>query len=115
MGSRDRRDAWLELAREASAEDPAPALITVAEMSIKDGNTDAALEALSALEQLGELNPRGLLLLARVYRLLAKRFYLEAWMESIQRKLEVAEGIYQVVSDQGSSSGSNSSRLSWCC
>ncbi len=69
LGSRDRRDAWLELAREASAESPAPALITVAEMSIKDGNTDAALEALSSLEHLGELNPRGLLLLARVYRL----------------------------------------------
>lgn len=41
--------------------------------------------------------------LGRVYRLLATRFYLEAWMESIQRKLEVAEGIYQVVSDQASS------------
>jgi hypothetical protein len=41
--------------------------------------------------------------LARVYRLLATRFYLEAWMENIQRKLEVAEGIYQVVSDQASS------------
>jgi hypothetical protein len=41
--------------------------------------------------------------LGRVYRLLSARFYLEAWMENIQRKLEVAEGIYQVVSDQASS------------
>jgi hypothetical protein len=38
--------------------------------------------------------------LARVYRLLATRFHLEAWEQSIQRKLEVAEGAYQVVSDQ---------------
>jgi hypothetical protein len=38
--------------------------------------------------------------LARVYRLLAGRFHLEVWESSIQRKLEVAEGIYQVVSDQ---------------
>jgi hypothetical protein len=38
--------------------------------------------------------------LARVYRLLASRFHLEAWEQSIQRKLEVAEGVYQVVSDQ---------------
>lgn len=38
--------------------------------------------------------------LARVYRLVAGRFHLEDWQLSIQRKLEVAEGIYQVVSDQ---------------
>jgi hypothetical protein len=38
--------------------------------------------------------------LARVYRLLAARFHLEEWEHSIQRKLEVAEGVYQVVSDQ---------------
>jgi hypothetical protein len=41
--------------------------------------------------------------LARIYRLVASRFHLEAWEQSIQRKLEVAEGIYQVVSDQASS------------
>jgi hypothetical protein len=38
--------------------------------------------------------------LARVYRLVAGRFHLEEWEQSIQRKLEVAEGVYQVVSDQ---------------
>jgi len=38
--------------------------------------------------------------LARVYRLLAGRFHLEEWEQSIQRKLEVAEGVYRVVSDQ---------------
>jgi hypothetical protein len=38
--------------------------------------------------------------LARVYRLMATRFHLETWQESIQRKLEVTEGVYQVVSDQ---------------
>jgi hypothetical protein len=38
--------------------------------------------------------------LARVYRLLSARFHLEEWERSIQRKLEVAEGVYQVVSDQ---------------
>jgi hypothetical protein len=38
--------------------------------------------------------------LARVYRLLASRFHLDDWEHSIQRKLEVAEGVYQVVSDQ---------------
>jgi hypothetical protein len=38
--------------------------------------------------------------LARVYRLLATRFHLREWERSIQRKLEVIEGIYQVISDQ---------------
>lgn len=41
--------------------------------------------------------------LARVYRLAAQRFHLETWIENIQRKLEVAEGVYQVVSDQAGS------------
>lgn len=40
--------------------------------------------------------------LARVYRLLATRFHLETWEENIRRKLEVAEGVYQVASDQAS-------------
>jgi hypothetical protein len=38
--------------------------------------------------------------LARVYGLLAARFHLREWEASIQRKLEVAEGVYQVISDQ---------------
>ena len=40
--------------------------------------------------------------LARVYRLVAARFHLETWEVNIQRKLEVAESVYQVVSDQAS-------------
>jgi hypothetical protein len=38
--------------------------------------------------------------LARVYRLLSGRFHLEEWERSIQRKLEVIEGVYQVIADQ---------------
>lgn len=38
--------------------------------------------------------------LARVYHLLASRFHLPAWEQNIQRKLDVLEGIYQVLSDQ---------------
>ncbi len=40
--------------------------------------------------------------LARVYRLLATRFHLPDWEQDIQRKLDVIEGIYQVVSTQSS-------------
>jgi hypothetical protein len=39
--------------------------------------------------------------LARVYRLLANRLHLPDWEKSIQRKLDVLEGIYQVISHQG--------------
>ncbi len=38
--------------------------------------------------------------LARVYRLVDTRFHLDAWEKNIQRKLEVAEGVYKVVADQ---------------
>jgi hypothetical protein len=38
--------------------------------------------------------------LARVYDLLGRRFHLGEWENSIRRKLEVAEGVYQVISDQ---------------
>lgn len=40
--------------------------------------------------------------LARAYRLVARRFHMETWIDAIQRKLDVAEGVYQVVSDQAS-------------
>jgi hypothetical protein len=38
--------------------------------------------------------------LARVYGLVAARFHLRDWEAIIQRKLEVGEGVYQVISDQ---------------
>ncbi len=68
QGATQRCDAWLALAREAAADAPAPVLITRAEMSLKRGDGDAALAALQELQTLGELNPRALLLLARVHR-----------------------------------------------
>ncbi|MBI2826389.1 MAG: hypothetical protein HYX69_17065 [Planctomycetia bacterium] len=38
--------------------------------------------------------------LARVYRMLAARFHLDAWEQSIERALKTVEGVYQIVSDQ---------------
>jgi hypothetical protein len=40
--------------------------------------------------------------LARVYRLLATRFHLPAWEQDIRHKLEVLEGVYEVLSTQSS-------------
>lgn len=68
QGAVDRRNDWLARAREAAADEPGPVLVTAAEMNLKHGALDAALEALEALEKLGTLNPRAVLLLARVLR-----------------------------------------------
>jgi hypothetical protein len=38
--------------------------------------------------------------LARVYRQLATRFHLPQWEQGIERKLEVLEGVYRILSDQ---------------
>ena len=38
--------------------------------------------------------------LARVYRLVNKRFHLEDWDASILRKLQTLESIYEKISDQ---------------
>ncbi len=35
-----------------------------------------------------------------MYRILAARFHLDDWEHSIQRSLEVVEGVYRVLSDQ---------------
>jgi len=40
--------------------------------------------------------------LARVYRLVNKRFHLEDWDASILRKLQTLESIYEKISDQAS-------------
>ena len=41
--------------------------------------------------------------LARVYRLVAERFHLGQWEQSIRSSLDVVEGTYQVMSDQSGS------------
>jgi hypothetical protein len=38
--------------------------------------------------------------LARVYQLVASRFHLGEWGQSIERSLNIVQGVYQVVSDQ---------------
>src|SRR5205085_2366471 len=41
--------------------------------------------------------------LARIYRLLATRFHLNEWERNIQRKLDVIQDVYAVISDQADS------------
>ena len=41
--------------------------------------------------------------LARVYQMVAERFHLSQWEQSIRSSLDVVEGAYQVMSDQSGS------------
>jgi hypothetical protein len=62
---------------------------------------DMKVEANGLFERTGNvLKLVGDQYLARVYRLVSTRFHLKEWERNIQRKLDVAEGVYQVLSDQ---------------
>lgn len=68
QGAYQRRDDWLARALDIAGERRAPVLIMQAELLIKHQHLDAALATLEQLDNCGEQNARGLLLLARIYR-----------------------------------------------
>lgn len=68
LGSRTRCDQWLTLALQADPENPAPALITQAELYLKRNQIPHALEILRDLHARDPRNERALELLARIYR-----------------------------------------------
>ena len=61
-----RRDEWLALAQEAAPAERAAALVTLAEMQMRRGQDTAALQTLEQLDASGDLNSRGLELMARL-------------------------------------------------
>lgn len=62
---------------------------------------DLKIDANSVVERTSNvLKLMGDQYLARTYRLLAVKFHLEEWTQSIHRSLEVASSVYQVLSDQ---------------
>jgi HemY protein len=63
----DRRDAWLAQAQENAPGERAAALVTLAEMQLRRGQDAAAVQTLEQLDASGDLNSRGLELLARLY------------------------------------------------
>ena len=63
----DRRDEWLAHAQEDAPEERAAALVTLAEMQLRRGQDEAAVRTLEQLDASGDLNSRGLELLARLY------------------------------------------------
>jgi HemY protein len=67
-----RRDDWLAQAQEAGPEERAPALVTLAEMQMRRGQYEAALATLEQLDASGDLNSRGLELMARLSQKLGR-------------------------------------------
>ncbi|HSC06862.1 MAG TPA: heme biosynthesis HemY N-terminal domain-containing protein [Steroidobacteraceae bacterium] len=72
QGAHERRAGWLRMAREAAPGEVAPVLVTQAEIQLKHKQLDAARTTLQELDASGQQNPRGLLLLARLYRQLGQ-------------------------------------------
>jgi len=68
----ERRDEWLARAQDEAPEARVAALITLAEMQMRRGQDEAALQTLEQLDASGELNSRGLELMARLCQKLGR-------------------------------------------
>jgi HemY protein len=96
QGAEQRRDEWLNKAMEFAPTQRAPALIMQAEAHLKHKRFTAAQTALEQLEASGEMNARGLLLLARVYRQTGNWQALQA----LEPKLRKTRGIPAALADE---------------
>lgn len=74
----DRRDEWLARAQQAAPAERAAALVTLAEMQMRRGQDGAALQTLEQLDASGDLNSRGLELMARLCQKLGRGEQLRA-------------------------------------
>jgi HemY protein len=96
QGAHERRAGWLRMAREAAPDEIAPVLVTQAEMQLKNGQFEAARATLQELDSSGQQNPRGLLLLARLYRQSGEFEKLRA----LESKLRGARGVRAAAVDE---------------
>jgi HemY protein len=68
----ERRDEWLARAQDEAPEARVAALITLAEMQMRRGQDEAALQTLEQLDASGDLNSRGLELMTRLCQKLGR-------------------------------------------
>jgi HemY protein len=73
LDATDRRDEWLSRAQEDAPGARAAALVTLSEMQMRRGQDEAALQTLEQLDASGDLNSRGLELMARLCQKLGRR------------------------------------------
>jgi HemY protein len=96
QGAERRRDEWLDKAIEFEPTNRAPALIMQAEAHLKHKRFAAAQTTLELLEANDQMNARGLLLLARVYRQTGD------WrkLQELEPKLRKTRGIPAALADE---------------
>jgi HemY protein len=87
----ERRDQWLARAQEAAPQERAAALITLAEMQMRRGQDQAALQTLEQLDASGDLNSRGLELMARLCQKLGRGDQLRALGSRLRSAKELPE------------------------
>ncbi len=100
QGAHERRTGWLRMAREAAPEEVAPVLVTQAELQLKHKQFDAASATLQELDASGQQNPRGLLLLARLYRHLGQFEKLRALEPKLRRARRIRPAAVDELMDQ---------------
>jgi HemY protein len=88
----DRRDEWLARAQDEAPEARIAALITLAEMQMRRGHDEAALQTLEQLDASGDLNSRGLELMARLCQKLGRNERLRELGPRLLSAKELPEG-----------------------
>jgi HemY protein len=91
LDATDRRDEWLARAQQESPESRTAALITLAEMQMRRGQDAAALQTLEQLDASGDLNSRGLELMARLCQQLGRGDRLQSLAPRLQSDKELPE------------------------
>jgi HemY protein len=86
-----RRDEWLARAQHAAPEERAAPLVTRAEMQMRRGQHEAALATLEQLDASGDLNSRGLELMARLSQKLGRGELLRSLGPRLRNAKELPE------------------------
>jgi HemY protein len=87
----DRRDDWLGRAQEQAPEERAAALVTLAEMQMRRGQDEGAMQTLEQLDASGDMNSRGLELMARLCQKLGRGEQLRALAPRLRSAKELPE------------------------
>ena len=87
----ERRDEWLQHAQEQAPDERAAALVTLAEMQMRRGQDEAALQTLEQLDASGDMNSRGLELMARLCQKLGKGERVRALAPRLRSAKELPE------------------------
>lgn len=87
----ERRDEWLERAQEQAPEERAAALVTLAEMQMRRGQDEAAMQTLEQLDASGDVNSRALELMARLCQKLGRGEQLRSLAPRLRSAKELPE------------------------